>query len=409
LTDRPAAGEGRPRPPRTRIPLVHPSSRGKRTEPLERPVGSTRSCKLSAAAASAGSRSEGSTAREPQRSRWYRSEQTSAPGTPGTLGASSTVFDLHVTQEHWPAGERARGDHPRRRPRRREERRPRHAPKRGRDTPCGRRGQGGCRGGRRRGLRAAFPQPREYVAVDVAHPLGTSLLAEVDDWVNEFRGTCLRRLDIDRTVRRLGIRVLWRDLGQQLLGLTLDDRRILLHSRRVKGARGLFVFAHELAHVLRRRGQFAAVAADDEEWFADWFACELVLPRRWLEHRAPHELARALGADREILALQLSVLQRAPRLMRHRKRVLCRSCGTYQHTPGCQCGPVRRGATDNWRALLDVRNLQMLLATHSSQDQISALDAILGQRAMTYVGLATDDTARSIPPSSSGAGGIWRR
>src|SRR4051794_21076946 len=114
------------------------------------------------------------------------------------------------------------------------------------------------------------------------HPLGADVVCELDEWVTELRGIRLRRLDIERTARRLSVPVFWRDLGDKLLGLTLDDGRVFLHQRHATGTRGLFVFAHEVAHVLRQRGHFAAVDGADEEWFADWFARELVLPRFWL-------------------------------------------------------------------------------------------------------------------------------
>jgi hypothetical protein len=149
-----------------------------------------------------------------------------------------------------------------------------------------------------------------------------------------------------------------RHLGDSLLGLTLDDRRVVLHSR-LRGASLALVFAHELAHVLQRRGYFHSVASSDEEWFADCFARELVLPRRWLTSCWPRTQLGALNIDIATVALQMAAIGAAPPLMRSDRRVLCRTCGTDPHIWDCSCRAWRRGHRDP-RELPDVRDLDLL-------------------------------------------------
>jgi hypothetical protein len=162
------------------------------------------------------------------------------------------------------------------------------------------------------------------------HPLGASLLREVDDVVAAARARGARRLDIPLVAARLSVEIVERDLGEHLLGLTLDNRRMLLHSdrRRLRGAQRLLVFAHELAHVLRRRGHFPQVSDRDEEWFADWFARELVLPRVAARRAWSEAELAAWHVDYDTVALQLAALGAVPQVIRNGHRVLCGLCGT---------------------------------------------------------------------------------
>lgn len=193
------------------------------------------------------------------------------------------------------------------------------------------------------------------------HPLGPTLVGEVDDIVGWLRGPAPCRLDIELLAERVSVRLAWRDLGNALLGLTLAGGKVLLNGQRLSRRRGQtnYVFAHELAHVLRRRGHFASVAREDEEWFADLFARELVLPRRWLLGRRPADLAADLCASYEVVALQLAIIGQAPSLMRHEQRVLCRTCGTRPHRWGCECLPWRDPTRRDVDRLADVRRLDL--------------------------------------------------
>lgn len=192
----------------------------------------------------------------------------------------------------------------------------------------------------------------------------------MDEVVTYARAGGSAKLDIRRTAARLSVNITDRDLGRDLLGLTLDDRQVLLH-KDLGGAKRAFVFAHELAHVLHRRGSFRSVTRRDEEWFADWFARELVLPRRAVT-RAWHDgRLAALHLDYNTVALQLAVMGAAPPLMRNRDRVLCRLCGTTQHRWPCQCAAWRHEDHEQGSALPDVRGC-LGISTRSLDDGVDA-------------------------------------
>jgi hypothetical protein len=179
------------------------------------------------------------------------------------------------------------------------------------------------------------------------HPLGRRLSSEVDEVVAYARAGGPAKLDIARVAARLRIDVREEDLGRELLGLTLGSGGVLLH-RRLRGAARAFVFAHEVAHVLRRRALFRSLPRSQEEWFADWFARELVLPRPLARRPVHHAKLAALHVTSETLALQLSAMGMAPPLMRNGSRVLCRACGTRQHRRDCECATCRRDVKKCW-------------------------------------------------------------
>jgi hypothetical protein len=189
------------------------------------------------------------------------------------------------------------------------------------------------------------------------HPFGPALRTEVDEIVAALRGPLPRRLDIEVVAGRLGIRVIRRDLGAALRGLAASEDTVLLHQR-LTPAMAAFTFAHEVGHVLHRRGSFRGLRRVDEEWFADWFARELLLPRDWLQFtRWRAGGLAALGAGVETVALQLAVLGRAPGLMRYRERVLCRTCGSRLHRWTCPCATFRQASHRAVSQLPDAREL----------------------------------------------------
>jgi IrrE N-terminal-like domain len=172
------------------------------------------------------------------------------------------------------------------------------------------------------------------------HPLGSAAVSQVDEAVSWLRVGRPAPLNIERTAALLRIELAERDLGATLMGLTLDARRVFIHGA-LPRPRKLFVFAHEIAHVLRRRGWFATIPARDEEWLADWFARELLLPRRWLDAGSVRR-QDAADVELETLALQLAVVGQAPSIMRLGDRILCRHCGTAPRLWGCPCREARR-------------------------------------------------------------------
>ena len=205
----------------------------------------------------------------------------------------------------------------------------------------------------------------------IEHPLGRRIAAEVDEVVRFARADGPAKLDVERVAARLRIEVRADNLGKDLLGLTIDSRSMVLH-KRLRGAARAFVFAHEVAHALRRRALFRSVSNSEEEWFADWFARELVLPRQAARQAWHDAKIAALHITSATLALQLSALGAAPPLMRDRQRVLCRTCGTRQYQLGCECA--------NWRSDPENRHtlpeLRQWLREHSPAPE-SGVDAQL--------------------------------
>ena len=174
--------------------------------------------------------------------------------------------------------------------------------------------------------------------------LSRSLRAEMDELVKELRPLRFAPFHVDAVARRLGIAVGERQLGTELLGLTLDSTRVLLNRRHRAGASRAFTFAHEVAHVMERRGRFADVPQGRREWFADVFARELLVPRGWLTGASPEEISDLVEkrwVSVEVVCLQAAVIGRAPEIFRSGDNVLCRDCGERHGLPGCDCFETR--------------------------------------------------------------------
>lgn len=177
-----------------------------------------------------------------------------------------------------------------------------------------------------------------------SHPLPPVLAQEVDEFVRQLRPTLFTPFEIEPTARRLGVRVERRRLGRELLGLTLGADRILLNRSHPPGTSAVFTFAHELAHVLERRGVFSVAAPAGPEWFADFFAREILVPRQWLLRDGPDRiewLTTRRWAGPSIVALQAARCNLAPALFRQEETVLCRDCGDRHPIPGCRCVAIR--------------------------------------------------------------------
>ena len=174
--------------------------------------------------------------------------------------------------------------------------------------------------------------------------LSSRLRTEIDEVVRELRPRRFAPFHVSPIARRLGIVVEHRQLGAELLGLTLDHERILLNRGHLAGASRAFTFAHEVAHVMERRGRFGEVPQSRCEWFADVFARELLVPRGWLAGASPEEIC-ALVAKRwvsaEVVCLQVAAIGRAPEIFQSGGNVLCRDCGERLGLPECACLTAR--------------------------------------------------------------------
>jgi len=177
-----------------------------------------------------------------------------------------------------------------------------------------------------------------------SHPLPAVLAREVDEIVRQLRPTVFSPFEIEPTARRVGVRVERRRLGRELMGLTLGADRILLNRSNPYGGSMAFTFAHELAHVLERCGAFSVAAPAGPEWFADFFAREILVPRRWLLRDGPDRiewLTTRRWAGPSIVALQAARCDLAPAVFRYEETVLCRDCGERHPIPGCPCVAIR--------------------------------------------------------------------
>jgi hypothetical protein len=178
----------------------------------------------------------------------------------------------------------------------------------------------------------------------MGEPLPTLLACEVDEVVRQLRPILFSPFRIEPTARRVGVRVERRRLGRELLGLTLGGERVLLNRRHPPGTSAAFTFAHELAHVLECRGAFSMAAPAGPEWFADFFAREILVPRQWLMRDGPdriHWLTTRRWAGPSVVALQAARCDLAPAVFRQGETVLCRDCGDRHLIPGCDCVAIR--------------------------------------------------------------------
>lgn len=185
--------------------------------------------------------------------------------------------------------------------------------------------------------------------LDLVRPEVEATIFELRPWREPLR--------VNWIAAKLNVEVIDHEFRGPVQGATIDDRVILLE-KSLRGSRRSEVFGHEVAHVLRRRGFFPALPSAGDELFADQFARELLAPVAWLGTAAESAttLARKLRIGRPVLAMQLSLLGRAPDVMRDRDAVLCSVCGIQPHDRFCRCRAYRQ---DRWqrRTLKDFRDL----------------------------------------------------
>lgn len=98
---------------------------------------------------------------------------------------------------------------------------------------------------------------------------------------DEVRPRGVTPVDPGIVASSLGVRVEARLMPASVLGATPSDARVVINEA-LDEPRRRFVLAHELAHVLVKRGRAKFVDARTEERFADAFAEALLVPARAL-------------------------------------------------------------------------------------------------------------------------------
>jgi len=158
----------------------------------------------------------------------------------------------------------------------------------------------------------------------------------------------------DTVARALGVRVTMVEMPNSLWGLTSSTTDIWINRSLPAGGRR-YAIAHELAHVLVLRNT-VRWAADDEEWLADWFAREWLLPLQKLAQFVAsrpqggcdlsclHSLEEASLHFRvpvTVCVLQGMRLGLLPSPWLQGDRLLCRWCGDRRRVSRCECQTYR--------------------------------------------------------------------
>jgi hypothetical protein len=174
------------------------------------------------------------------------------------------------------------------------------------------------------------------------------------------------RLDVAATASQLGIPLRETDLGDYVEGVMLDGVIVLNRAHSSPG-RKRFSFAHEVAHVLISRRQMPWGERRNEEWWADWFAQELIYPRRWLRDPGCWDQLSHFDdpAEFRTLALQLGALHVETKVVRVEDDVLCSWCGEREFFATCECRRYRHEGA--WLDELPLFHAPSFLTVHQLQ------------------------------------------
>lgn len=158
--------------------------------------------------------------------------------------------------------------------------------------------------------------------------------------VRSVRGVGKGRIDPQDVARQMGLRVRTCNLSGGVKGWTTSADEVVLQSR-LGGTERRYVLAHEIGHVLVRRGALSFRCRRTEECFADAFARELLLPAVHVGSAAEGhtaQLCRRYGVPGFVVALQMARIGLAPPIMRDlRGSVLCVTCGHRVSLSECEC------------------------------------------------------------------------
>jgi hypothetical protein len=146
--------------------------------------------------------------------------------------------------------------------------------------------------------------------------------------------------------QQLGLAVSERLLPHGVWGCSAGSR-VLISSRLTPEWRR-FVLAHELGHALIRTGR--AISPDTMvEWWCDWFAIELLVPRAVDLDGDVDSLGSHLEVSPLVVwAQRLRGTGSTPAVRRAGGGLACSSCGIRVHVQGCPCVVRRRRAKVAW-------------------------------------------------------------
>ncbi len=150
----------------------------------------------------------------------------------------------------------------------------------------------------------------------------------------------------DTVAASLAVQVGVRDLPVTLWGATTSSNRVVLNQK-LSPQRRRFALAHELGHVLFRRGRCPWVGADREEHSADEFASELLTPSSYVATCGDSiRLAEILDVEEWVAELARIRCQQRPSPQRLCDgTVLCIYCGARARATAtwCDCAELRAG------------------------------------------------------------------
>jgi hypothetical protein len=154
-------------------------------------------------------------------------------------------------------------------------------------------------------------------------------------------------VDVHRLAADMGVSVTSRPLAHGLHGLTTGRDRVVISSELGQPATR-YALAHELGHVLSRRGELPTPRSPrDGEQDADRFAHALLLPDLVaLTQQTVSQSARRYGVDAHVVASRLAAAGLVPRIVRTLAGVVCcGACGFMARSPLCECSRYRSSAS----------------------------------------------------------------
>jgi pyruvate/2-oxoglutarate dehydrogenase complex dihydrolipoamide dehydrogenase (E3) component len=139
--------------------------------------------------------------------------------------------------------------------------------------------------------------------------MSDAALAVAEALADKLRPSDTVRVEPAVVASALGVRVELRSMHRSVLGATPSDSRVVINEG-LEDTQRRFVLAHELAHVLVKRG-VAPVDSRNEERFADTFAEALLVPNAALVAMVNvEETACRLGVESAIIEARLKRMRR---------------------------------------------------------------------------------------------------